>query len=143
MKTVVCGVGNRLRGDDAFGPLVIDAFESRNKNVLFLDCGSAPENFIGKVMHAAPEKIIIVDAFDMKQKPGTICRIDLDKIQNTSYSTHNAPLSMFVKAFKDSCAEVIIIGFQPETIEFGKEVSSETRIAVEKTKAMIENLIQS
>ncbi|MCK5234162.1 MAG: hydrogenase maturation protease, partial [Candidatus Aenigmarchaeota archaeon] len=83
------------------------------------------------------------DAFDMKQKPGTICRIDLDKIQNTSYSTHNAPLSMFVKAFKDSCAEVIIIGFQPETIEFGKEVSSETRIAVEKTKAMIENLIQS
>lgn len=143
MKTVVCGIGNRLRGDDAFGPLVIDAFENRDENVLFLDCGSAPENFIGKVMQAAPEKIIIVDAFDMKQKPGTICRIDLDRIQNTSYSTHNAPLSMFVKAFKDSCAEVIIIGFQPETIEFGKEVGPETRIAIKDTKAMIENLIRS
>jgi len=143
VKTVVCGIGNRLRGDDAFGPLVIDAFESRDKDVLLLDCGSAPENFIGKVMHAAPEKIIIVDAFDMKQKPGTICRIDLDKIQNTSYSTHNAPLSMFVKAFKDSCAEVIILGFQPKTIEFGKEISHETRSAIEDVKAMIKKIIQS
>ncbi len=143
MKTVVCGIGNRLRGDDAFGPLVVDALESQNKEILLLDCGSAPENFIGKVMQASPEKIIIVDAFDMKQKPGTICRIDLKKIQNTSYSTHNAPLSMFVEAFKDSRAEVLIIGFQPETIEFGREVSPETKIAIKKAKAMIKNLIQS
>ena len=143
MKTVVCGIGNRLRGDDAFGPLVIDALRSQNKELLLLDCGSAPENFVGKIMHFSPERIIIFDAFDMKQKPGTICRIDLKKIHDTSYSTHNAPLSMFVEAFKDSCAEVMIIGFQPETIEFGSEISPETKIAVKEAKKMAMEFIQS
>ncbi|MCK4555499.1 MAG: hydrogenase 3 maturation endopeptidase HyCI [Candidatus Aenigmarchaeota archaeon] len=141
MKTVVCGIGNRLRGDDAFGPLVVDALESQNKEILLLDCGSAPENFIGKVMQALPEQIILVDAFEMNQKPGVLREISDSEVNDTAYSTHNAPLSMFVKSLENIGSKITILGFQPKTTAFGSEISPETKNAVERAKTMIKKII--
>ena len=142
MKIVVCGIGNRLRGDDAFGPLVIDALKRYNKDVLLLDCGNAPENFIGKLIQAAPKHIIIVDAFQMNQKPGVFREIYSEELHDTAYSTHSAPLSMFVKALEKIGSKITILGLQPKTTAFGSKICPETKKAVERAKTMIEIIIQ-
>ena len=70
-KIAVCGIGNRLRGDDAAGPLVIDMLAQSfpAENVLLLDCGTVPERFTSKIVSFSPDMLIIVDAVDMAGPP--------------------------------------------------------------------------
>ena len=144
-KLAVLGVGNTLRGDDGLGVSIvksivsyyIDKYPQQNLNidreinkifdkVILINCGTVPENFTGILKEEKPDKIVIIDSAVMGEKPGTVKLIDVRDIYSVGFSTHTLPLNVIVKylmRYIDS--EILIVGMEPEKLDFGVEELSE------------------
>ena len=145
MKCVVCGVGNRLRGDDACGPVVVDELVQRFgscSDLLFVDCGSAPENFLDKVVGFGASKVIVVDAVEIGAEPGVVEVVDTARIKGFLHSTHQLPLSLFVEYLqRDAGLEVVFVGVQPESVGFGCELSDACKKGVLRAVEVVCGLV--
>src|SRR5436190_753858 len=76
-RIAILGVGNQFRSDDAAGVLVARALASREcaletEHLLIIEAGHAPENTTGELRRFAPDLVLIVDAAEMGETPGTI-----------------------------------------------------------------------
>lgn len=124
-KVVILGVGNPLRGDDGFGPLVVKELEGRVKAHL-INAETSPENFTGIIKSLKPHLILILDALDFGGKPGEIAVVEAERLPEGEPSTHRASLSLLSGYLKEETgAEVLIIGVQPKATSFGEEMSEE------------------
>ncbi|MCX5716474.1 MAG: hydrogenase maturation peptidase HycI [Candidatus Omnitrophica bacterium] len=128
-KVAVLGVGSELRGDDAAGVAVardVQEFikkEGIGSAKVFLG-ETAPENLTGEIKRFAPTHVVIIDAVDLRQKPGAINIIDIENEACASFSTHRMPF----RILKDYLCgfigcEVIIIGIQPGSLAFNTGLS--------------------
>jgi len=68
-KTVIVGIGNIMKGDDGAGPSVIEKIQGKVK-ALCIDAGTAPENYLGKIIKENPDTVLFVDAADINCLPG-------------------------------------------------------------------------
>jgi hydrogenase 3 maturation protease len=59
--------------------------------VLVIDAGPSPENFTGLLRHFQPNLVILIDAADMGDPPGTVHWIEWDDVDGMSASTHRLP----------------------------------------------------
>ena len=133
MRTAVCGIGNRIRGDDGIGPEVIDSLrnELEDDNVLLLDCESTPESVLGELQDFAPDKLILVDAVDLGKKPGRIGLVDIHSIKKAAMSTHKLPISMFIDYLQTRMKfKLLFIGIQPKQTELNRGMSPEVMDAI-------------
>jgi len=133
LKVAVCGIGNPMRGDDGVGPLAVTMLrkEITSKDVLLLDCGTTPENYLGKVEKFSPGRVIIIDAVEMGTRPGEFAIVDVQKIKGLLISTHKIPVRLFVEYLdKKLKVEIVFIGMQPKTIVFGSGMSGECESAI-------------
>lgn len=102
-KLLIIGVGNRLRGDDAVGPLAIDRLKESPDlpdNWLLIDAGEVPENALGLVEKEKPDRVLLIDACDWGAEPGEVrffSADELEKLPIRMLSTHGMPLSFWVK----------------------------------------------
>lgn len=123
---VLLTVGNRLRGDDAIGPRVADEIQPTDELRVF-DAGLSPENYLGPVVAARPEALLIVDACDFGGAPGEfrLCgRDELDLLSSGSVSTHTLPLSLTVAMIEQQLpARIEFLAIQPGTLEFDAPLS--------------------
>ena len=71
-RIVICGIGNDIRGDDAFGVIVAERLKGmiEDPNVLIINCGEVPENYTGKIKDFEPDLVVFVDAVDFRGKSG-------------------------------------------------------------------------
>jgi len=133
-RVVVCGIGNRLRGDDAVGPLVIDELKKKGQpeTTLLLDCGTVPEGFAGKIIGFEPDIIIIVDAVRMNRPAGEVAEVPIEKIKHHLATTHKMPVTLFIDYLQRSLpnAELTFIGIQQAATIFGEGLSNECRKAI-------------
>ncbi|HEY3421784.1 MAG TPA: hydrogenase maturation protease, partial [Methanocellaceae archaeon] len=67
-RIVFVGVGNRMRGDDGLGPVLIDMLKDRVSHAI--DAGSTPENCTSVVKRLKPEVIVFIDAVKFDKQPG-------------------------------------------------------------------------
>ena len=145
-RIVVCGIGNRLRGDDAVGPLTIDELKKKTwpESILLLDCGSTPEAMSGKIIKFEPDLIILVDSVQMNRLPGEVEKIPIDKIKSMLATTHKMPITMFIEYLQNSlpAADIIFIGMQQSSTVFGGEVSKECGAAIADVMHMIEKYLE-
>jgi hydrogenase 3 maturation protease len=122
-KLIVLGVGNELKSDDGVGPFIIKRLKEEsieNKNLLFIDAKTVPENFTGKIRKEKPTHLIIVDACLMDLNPGDMQIVDKYEFANIGISTHSMSLSFFVRYLeKDTEIEIIFVGIEPETMDWG------------------------
>ncbi|UCG95040.1 MAG: hydrogenase maturation protease [archaeon] len=132
---LIIGVGNDMRGDDAFGPLVIQELR-RTGTQATLWSGGAPENFIGKIREPV-ETLVILDTAYLGKEPGTVEIIDPDKIKG-HVSTHKLPLSLLIKTLRPE--KTYFIAAQPLSSSFGVEPSPEILRAVERAKEIVLDL---
>jgi len=141
-RIVVCGIGNRLRGDDAVGPMVIDELQKKNppETTMLLDCGLTPEGFAGKVISFEPDMIIIIDAVEMNRLPGEVADIPAEKIKAQLATTHKMPITLFIDYLQRSLpkAEIAFIGIQQSTTTFGEGMSNACKKAVLVTTGKVE-----
>jgi hydrogenase 3 maturation protease len=140
----VLGVGSELRGDDIAGLLVIENLKNKNvkKKLHIFNGGTAPENLTGQITKLAPRALIIIDCADAGKKPGTLLTIHPDDVAGVSFSTHMMPLSMLVQYFHNAFeCEILIVGIQSKSIEFGAPVSPAVKAAVAKLTETITSLL--
>ncbi|MFZ5799774.1 MAG: hydrogenase 3 maturation endopeptidase HyCI [Candidatus Omnitrophota bacterium] len=137
-KTVIFTVGNLLKGDDGFGPVL--ASRIRDKLPLVIDGGISPENFVHSIIREAPDTILVIDAADFKGKSGQARVFTPEEVQHLGYfSTHSFPISFILKYLKDNCqnAKVIFLGVQPKSVRFGEGLSQE----MEETAGCLRQLL--
>ena len=141
-RIAVLAVGSEFRGDDASGLLVakklLRKLGSLQGKVKIMLGETAPENFTGEIRAYNPTHLILLDCADCGEKPGTIRFIDKNNIGGLTFSTHMLPLKLMLDfLLRDLSFDLMIIGIQPEEVEFGKPVS----LAVKKTVNSLSNLL--
>lgn len=136
-KIVLLGVGNPLRGDDGAGPQLIQQLKGKIDAVL-LDCGEVPENFLDEIAKIHPDIVLIIDAVNLGMNPGAVSILEEESLGGMGWSTHHASLRPFIKYVKaDTEANVLVLGIQPKSTEFGSKISDE----VEETLGLLEHVI--
>ncbi|MDI6794994.1 MAG: hydrogenase 3 maturation endopeptidase HyCI [bacterium] len=129
MEKVKCEVGN-------------EKSEIRNpkSEIDLFDCGSVPENYLGKIVNSRPDTVLIVDAGDFKGKPGELRLIEEpDALEYLSPSTHNLPLTLFIDYLKSYLPQVniLFLAIQPGSIEVGEGMSDQVEAALERITGIV------
>jgi len=131
-EILIAGCGNKLFGDDGFGPEVVDFLNdhySIPENVCLLDMGNSIRKilFTLSLSEARPKVIVIIDAVDKGRKPGEVFEISLEEIPEVKiddFSMHQVPSSNLLKELQDFCSVKVRvmacqIKFIPESMEGG------------------------
>lgn len=147
-RLVILGVGSVLKADDAAGAEIAMQLmkkypQSCSASLCILNGSTAPENYTGVIKNFAPDHILIVDAADTGEEPGTVSVIHPDSISNNSFSTHMLPLSFMSDYLQQEtgCA-VTMIGIQPADLTFGAPMTLLMRTAVLRVKKALETLLR-
>lgn len=129
-RAVILGVGNVLRGDDAAGPLICERLAGRLAAAVF-DAGAAPENYVGPILRAEPEVLLVIDAVDSGNSPGWIGVFAPADIHRFTFSTHALSLHLFLDRLRrDRPLEARLIGIQVGRRGLGEGVSPQVREAI-------------
>lgn len=144
-KLIVLGVGNKLKSDDGVGPFIISKLKEEsieNKNLLFIDAETVPENFTGKIRKENPTHLIIVDACLMGLKPGDMQIVNKYEFANIGISTHSMSLSFFVRYLeKGTEFKIIFVGIEPETMDWGEKPTPEVEKAANEFIEVLKRII--
>ena len=131
------GIGNELRGDDAVGIYVARNFRKEGWHVI--EAGQVPEDFTSEIKRLRPELLVLVDAALMGLEPGEVRIVPVEKIPKVAFSTHGMPLSFFIEFLSDSVSEIILIGIQPKTLEFGASLTNEVKKSANKLLSLLKS----
>ena len=140
-RIVFVGVGNRSRGDDSIGPMVIDMLAGHVPHAI--DAGPSPENVTGAIKKLKPKAIVLIDALIFKDlPPGAPQIVEIDDIRHLGESTHTLSLDVVMEYLKiETGADVFMIGVQPGRIADSEGLSSGIPEAIEKaTDSIIKSL---
>ena len=131
---IIC-MGNDLRGDDGFGAAVAARLMDDvrgNPEILLLDVGTVPENYLGPIVSFKPDTILFVDAAEAGQTPGTLDLAIPGEIRAGGLTTHDFPLTGVIQFLTAECgADMYLLAVQPRLTRFGEEMSAEVKDAVE------------
>ncbi|MEA1977839.1 MAG: hydrogenase 3 maturation endopeptidase HyCI [Chloroflexota bacterium] len=124
LRIAVMGIGHELQGDDAAGVLIARHLQSLlglSEERLILCAGPAPENCTGALRRFEPDLVLMIDAAQMDEGPGTVQLISCQDITGIGASTHTLPLHILVKYLTSELGcEITLLGIQPEFVEFGE-----------------------
>jgi len=143
-RTAIVGIGNLLRSDDAAGILVARGLMNSqslldSNIVLVIDAGQAPENRTADLRRFAPKVILLIDAAEIGEMPGTIHWIEVDELEGMSASTHTLPLSIAQYLTLELNCKIALLGIQPKSNDIRETISPEVSEAVH---ALTEDLIR-
>jgi hydrogenase 3 maturation protease len=124
-------VGNRLRGDDAAGPALVDALAGAS-GIHCIDAGTTPENYGRKIADLSPDVVLLVDAAIIGRRPGEYEVLRKEEIADSGLTTHTASPGLFI-GFLEQCtaAPVYLVAIQPEVVSFGEGLSQSVAEAVD------------
>ena len=147
-EILVIGIGNARRGDDAVGVVVAENLRKQALDgvgvVIERGEGAA---LIERFRQAG--RVIMVDAVQANQAPGTVCCFDArrDRLPPRffTYSTHQFGVAEAVEMARILGAlppQLIIYGIEGCSFDFGDEVSTEVKEAADRvTQDIIAELV--
>ena len=141
-KTLIVGIGNLLKGDDAVGPLVCQQLTGKICAEL-IDAGTVPENYIQPIIEKAPQNLLIIDAVDFGAPPGTIRIFRPEQLGSLVISTHTLSPRLFIDMVRRNIkvdprpsetggVDVYFVGVQPAQTQLGQSLSDEVKQAVQQ-----------
>ena len=130
----VIGIGNIMRGDDGFGPKLIESLKKKNTKAHLFDCGTVPENYIFPILTTSCDTVIIVDAADLKTEPGNMKVLSLSELSGAGLSTHNSSIRLFTDLLMTGKEDLNIfaVTVQPKSIGFGESLSPAVSESIDK-----------
>ncbi len=139
---VVIGVGNRMMGDDAVGPLVIDRLVGRLPEPVAL------VESVGDATHLLDtwrdaRLAVVVDAVVSGGVPGAVHRIDGKAGFPSSWRSASTHLIGVVEAVELGDAvdmlpdELIVFGIEIDRVEAGVTLTTEVAAAVEQVADLV------
>ncbi len=124
LRIAVVGIGHELQGDDAAGVLIARRLQSLirpSEERLILCAGPAPENCCGALRRFEPDLVLMIDAAQMDEVPGTVQLISCQDVTGVGASTHTLPLHILAKYLTSELGcDIALLGIQPELVEFGE-----------------------
>lgn len=128
------GIGNPLRRDDGVGVEIIkQLIDKVPKCVRLFNCEMVPENFLLDIEAYMPTHVLIIDAAELKTRPGEARLIPPKKIGGTTFSSHTIPLSLLASIIDEAVkTKIMFLGIQPFNTGFGEELSPELQMATKK-----------
>ena len=131
-KTLIVGIGNLLKSDDAVGPLVCQQLTGKICAEL-IDAGTVPENYIQPIIEKAPQNLLIIDAIDFGAPPGTIRVFKPEQLDSFVISTHTLSPRLFVDMIcRNIKVDVYFVGVQPAQTQLGQSLSDQIKQAVQQ-----------
>lgn len=146
MNIAILGIGNILLSDDGIGVHVIRRLQHQYKfpeSVRLIDGGTMGLDLLPFL--EGIEKLLIIDAVDLKKEHGTIEIITGDKIPSilsSKLSVHQVGLTDLLFAIRmigTELKEICLIGIQPKSLKTGTELTEEIRRGL---KPLMENVLQ-
>ncbi len=148
MRPLLIGVGNRDRGDDAIGPLVIDAIEA---------CGTEAETCVVEgdlsdlsLRWSADQHVIIIDAMVNGAAPGTMIEIDAiaKRLPNESglLSSHGISLADAVelgRLLRRMPRRLTVLGVEAQSFDQLDAINPVVGEAIPKVVTRINELISN
>lgn len=96
-----------------------------------IEAAHAPENCTGAIRRFAPDLVILVDAAEMGDPPGTVRWLDWREADGLDASTHALPPSMLARYLvAELSCDVALIGIQVQDTTLGVPVSPPVRRAI-------------
>jgi hydrogenase maturation protease len=146
--TVVVGVGNRMRGDDAAGLVVIDLLADEvPPGVRLVESGGDVTHLLD--MWRGVSRAIIVDAVVSGREPGTVHRLDGRSAIPASWRSPSSHLLGVVEAIElgsllDAVPdEIVLFGVEAGDIDNGTRMSAPVEAATVRVAAEVINLLGS
>jgi hydrogenase 3 maturation protease len=122
-RVCLLGIGNRYHHDDAVGPYLAEAMESR-PDYDVIDAGVSPEDYIETTAHKHPDTILMVDATDFGGEPGEVRLLYPDQVAYSGVSTQAGSLRMLTEFMQARThARIALLGVQPADTSDGKGLS--------------------
>lgn len=140
-KVVVLGVGNLLLGDEGVGIHLLRLLEKSElpPEVKLIDGGTAVWGVLDEIESA--DRLIVVDALKNGGKPGTLYRLKVKKEmfekEDRPLSLHQVDLVQVLKWLKKTPEEVIVVGIEPRSIDWGMKLSPEVRGKLPRLKEIV------
>jgi hydrogenase 3 maturation protease len=123
-KTVIVGIGNALRGDDGFGPALIERLRGK-VSAICIDAGNAPENYVGRIIKEAPDTILLVDVAHLDLEPGQYRLLEPDDIVPSGLTTHDMSSRMLIAFLQEQTqATILMLAVQPQQVSLGESLSA-------------------
>jgi hydrogenase 3 maturation protease len=135
IKKLFVGIGNVLKRDDGVGVYISQRIRKSDFiNNLTVEVGI--ENYIGKINSLNPELLILIDCMYLGLSPGSFRIINIDRLHDQTYNTHNISLNRLGDFFN---MPVWVLGIQPLDISFGEALSQPVKEAADKILEIINN----
>ena len=133
-KLAIMGIGNPLRRDDGVGVEIINQLTDKVPEcVRLFNCEMVPEIFLSDIEAYQPTHLLIIDAAELKTKPGEAKIIPPQKIGSTTFSSHTIPLSLLASIIDEAVkTKIMFLGIQPFSTGFGEDLSPELQMATKK-----------
>jgi hydrogenase 3 maturation protease len=136
-KTVIVGIGNPLRGDDGFGPALIERLQGKG-DLVCIDAGTAPENYLGHIVREEPDTILLADVVHLDLNPGQYRILQPADILKCGLTTHDMSPPMLIEFLQNQTqAKIVMLGVQPQHVSLGEPMSE----CVTQTLTKVETLI--
>ncbi len=122
-RVCLLGIGNRYHHDDAVGPYLVEALQSR-PDYDVIDAGIIPEDYIEMTANKHPETILMVDATDFGGEPGEVRLLYPEHVSYSGASTHAGALRMLAEFLQARThARIGLLAVQPADVSDGKGLS--------------------
>ncbi len=142
---LILGVGNSIQMDDGIGIHVFEKLKNMTlpKNIELFDGGTAGFDLINVV--SKREKVIIIDAVNGGEPPGTIYKFSPEDIKSKSISydslhqlgiIESLEMAKLLNKYPKEC---VIIGVEPKKIEWGLELSEPLKMKIPKIIELVLN----
>ncbi|MBN1668375.1 MAG: hydrogenase 3 maturation endopeptidase HyCI [Anaerolineales bacterium] len=136
-RVALLGIGSELRGDDRAGVWLADRLlEHQHPHLLVIPAGLAPENFTGNLRAFKPQLVILADAAELEQPPGSVRFLDWQQTGGISASTHTLPLHLLAGYLQTELGcQVSLLAIQPAQTGFDQPLSVPVQNALQETAA--------
>jgi hydrogenase 3 maturation protease len=111
----VVGIGDELSRADRPGMAAAEEIQRQDlPGVRVFLAGTIPENITGPLRRYQPDHVLLLDAAEMGERPGTISVIAPGQVRARLFSTHALPLPVVMDYIeRDIGAPVTLLGIQP------------------------------
>jgi hydrogenase 3 maturation protease len=130
-RVCLLGIGNRYHHDDAIGPYLAEALESR-PDYDVIDAGTIPEDYIETAAHKHPDTILMIDATDFGGEPGEVRLLYPEQVAHSGVSTQAGSLRMLSEYLQARThARIGLLAVQPADMSNGKGLSQPVAITLD------------
>jgi hydrogenase maturation protease len=136
--TVILGLGNLVHTDDGVGVHAIEKLQIDTRvpgSIRLIDGGTLGLALLAHL--SGVERLLVIDAVDAGEPPGTVMRFEGDALRGLpgKASIHQlgfADLMVAMELLGERPEEVVLLGVQPESTEWGAELTDTVSAVMSK-----------